>query len=215
MFKHQLFETTPIVGILRNYAPQAVEKILSLYHEAGLNTIEITMNTEGATEMIRSAVSKFGDVLNIGAGTVVTDEDLEKAVNAGATFIVTPVMEEEVIKKAVALKVPIFPGAFTPTEINKAWRAGGSMIKVFPATFFGPDYFKEIKAPLNKIKLMATGGVTLSNLPEFFQKGADAVAMGSHLFPKNLIEEEKWGELRDLFIEIKKIYDNYKSLSRK
>jgi 2-dehydro-3-deoxyphosphogluconate aldolase / (4S)-4-hydroxy-2-oxoglutarate aldolase len=215
MFKQEIFEETPIVGILRNYSPQAVDKILSLYHEAGLNTIEITMNTPGAAEMIKSAVSRFGDVLNIGAGTVITEDDLEVAVGAGATFIVTPVMEEDVIRKAVAIKVPIFPGAFTPTEINKAWRAGGSMIKVFPATFFGPEYFKEVKAPLDKIKLMATGGVNLKNLPEFFQKGADAVAMGSQLFPKGVIEAEKWGELRDLFLEVKKIYDNYKSQSKK
>jgi 2-dehydro-3-deoxyphosphogluconate aldolase / (4S)-4-hydroxy-2-oxoglutarate aldolase len=215
MFKQEIFEETPIVGILRNYSPQAVDKILSLYHEAGLNTIEITMNTPGAAEMIKSAVSRFGDVLNIGAGTVITEDDLEVAVGAGATFIVTPVMEEEVIRKAVAIKVPIFPGAFTPTEINKASRAGGSMIKVFPATFFGPEYFKEVKAPLDKIKLMATGGVNLKNLPEFFQKGADAVAMGSQLFPKGVIEAEKWGELRDLFLEVKKIYDNYKSQSKK
>lgn len=215
MFKQDLFEKTPIVGILRNYSPKAVEHILSLYLEAGLSTIEITMNTQGAAEMILSAVNTFGDNLNIGAGTVVTEDDFNFAVQAGATFIVTPVTEEDIIRKAVALNIPIFPGAFTPTEINKAWRAGGSMVKVFPATFFGPDYFKEVKAPLNNIKLMATGGVTLKNLPDFFQKGADAVAMGTQLFPKDLIEAERWGELRDLFIEVKKIYDNYKSQSKK
>lgn len=210
MFSWNLYNDAPIVGILRGYSEESVLKIMPLYQQAGLTTIEITMNTVSASQIIRSAVDHYGGKLNIGAGTVITEEDFDKAVQAGASFIVTPVINEAVIKKAVDSGITIFPGAFTPTEVYKAWSLGVSMVKVFPTTFFGADYIKELKAPLNNIKLLATGGVTIENLVDFFGKGSDGVGMGSQLFPKELIQNERWDDLQDVFKRVKRTYKSFK-----
>jgi 2-dehydro-3-deoxyphosphogluconate aldolase/(4S)-4-hydroxy-2-oxoglutarate aldolase len=97
--------------------------------------------------------------------------------------------------------VPVFPGAFTPTEIYEAWSLGASMVKVFPATSLGPGYIKDLKAPLSQIKLLPTGGVTLSNLADFFGAGADGVGIGSQLFDKRLIQDKNWTGLKAHFQE--------------
>ncbi|HYG38425.1 MAG TPA: bifunctional 4-hydroxy-2-oxoglutarate aldolase/2-dehydro-3-deoxy-phosphogluconate aldolase [Cytophagales bacterium] len=210
MFSWQRYHKTPIVGILRGFSEDAVMKLMPLYKKAGLTTIEITMNTSGATKIIRAAVDAFGHDINIGAGTVITLEDYSKAVDSGASFIVTPVLNEMVVKKAVSENIPIFPGAFTPTEVYHAWSLGVSMVKVFPTTFFGADYIKELKAPLNNIKLLATGGVTMENMVEFFSKGSDGVGMASQLFPKDLIQNERWDELLDVFKLVEGTYRSFK-----
>jgi len=173
-----------------------IKNILSVYAEAGLSTIEITMNTEGAAEMIEFIASNFSGKLNIGAGTVCTQAELDSALNAGAQFIVTPVVNQKIIEGCVKAGIPIFPGAFTPTEIYNAWDMGAYMVKVFPATQMGPSYIKEVKAPLNKIKLVPTGGITLDNIEAFKNAGADGYGLGSSLFDKKLIEQENWSGLK-------------------
>jgi 2-dehydro-3-deoxyphosphogluconate aldolase/(4S)-4-hydroxy-2-oxoglutarate aldolase len=117
MFSWIKFEKVPIVGIIRNISSDAFERILPLYAQVGFTTIEVTMNTLGAESMIRKAKAVFGDSINIGAGTVCNLSDLQKALDAGADFIVTPIVVADVILKCVANDVPVFPGAFSPTEI--------------------------------------------------------------------------------------------------
>jgi 2-dehydro-3-deoxyphosphogluconate aldolase/(4S)-4-hydroxy-2-oxoglutarate aldolase len=136
-----------------------MEKIAALFFENGFTTLEVTMNSPGAADMIRKLSTDYEDRLNIGAGTVCTIADLNEALAAGASFIVTPVLVEEVIIAAVERNVPIFPGAYTPSEIYRAWSLGASMIKVFPATKLGPEYIKDVLAPLPQIRLLPTGGV--------------------------------------------------------
>jgi 2-dehydro-3-deoxyphosphogluconate aldolase/(4S)-4-hydroxy-2-oxoglutarate aldolase len=172
-----------------------------LYAEAGLTTLEVTLNTAGAPALIRLLVQEFGGTLNIGAGTVCTPEQLDQALNAGAQFIVTPILDEAVIAGCVAAQVPVFPGAYTPTEIYKAWQLGASLVKVFPATKLGPGYIKEILAPLDHLKLLPTGGVSIDNFTQFLQAGATGVGIGSQLFPKNLLENEQWDSLRQLYTD--------------
>lgn len=212
MFSWDLYNQAPIVGILRGYTEQQVDKIMSLYKDSGLTTIEITMNTARAAEIIETSVKNYGDKLNIGAGTVITLSDLDKAIAAGASFIVTPIVNEEVILKCVEQYIPIFPGAFTPTEVYKAWSLGASMVKVFPTTFLGPDYIKELKAPLSEVKMLATGGVTLQNMIEFFTKGASGVAMAGQLFPKEKIEKEEWQQISDGFKQVHRIFQSIKKI---
>ena len=178
--------------------------ILPIYREAGLTTIEITMNTPDAEKMIRYAVENEQQGLNIGAGTVCTKDDLKKALEAGAQFIVTPILDKKVVKACVKNETPIFPGAFTPSEIYKAWSLGASMVKVFPATQMGPSYIKELKAPLNQLKLLPTGGVSLDNMAEFFNAGADGVGMGGQLLDKKLIQEKEWDKLKTHFSQFTK-----------
>ena len=203
-FLWHLFQKCPIVGIIRHISTEDVGQILPIYQAAGLTTVEITMNTPGAETMIREARNQYSDTLNVGAGTVCSEADLEQALAAGAQFIVTPVINKKVIKTCVIKGVPIFPGAFTPSEIYKAWSLGASMVKVFPTTQLGPAYIRDIKAPLNQIKLLPTGGITLQNMGDFLKAGADGFGIGSHLFDKQLIEGKDWDGLSthfQLFIE--------------
>ena len=201
-FSWDLYNKAPIVGIIRNIPIQTVLKIAKAYTEAGLFTIEVTMNTEGVSEIIKALRSEF-PTLNVGAGTVCTKEDLNNAIEAGAQFIVTPIIDEEIIKEAVAKKIPIFPGAYTPSEIYKAWTLGASAVKVFPATQLGTQYIKDVLAPLNNIKLLPTGGVSIENIKSFFQAGAVGAGMGSSLLNKYLIQKEDFEGLKNHFLKIK------------
>ncbi|GGZ40125.1 2-dehydro-3-deoxy-phosphogluconate aldolase [Echinicola pacifica] len=188
-FSWEKFYEAPIIGIVRGMAPSLLTDITRVYSQSGLTTLEITMNSPSAAEMIHLLRQTFPD-LNIGAGTVCTMEDLDIAIDSGAQFIVTPIVDKAVIQQCVALKIPVFAGAFTPTEIHLAWSAGASAVKVFPATQLGTTYIRDILAPLNQIKLLPTGGVDASNIRSFFAAGAIGVGMGSSLFDKKLIEME-------------------------
>ncbi|TLV02940.1 bifunctional 4-hydroxy-2-oxoglutarate aldolase/2-dehydro-3-deoxy-phosphogluconate aldolase [Dyadobacter luticola] len=198
-FSEALFAKAPLVGIIRNVALEDLKQILPIFREVGLTTVEITMNTAGATEMIRYAIENEGEGLNIGAGTVCTKDDLDAALEAGAQFIVTPVISKKVIKSCVKKNIPIFPGAFTPTEIYNAWTLGATMVKIYPATSLGPEYIKDLKAPMNQLKLLPTGGVSLENMSAFLKAGANGLGIGGQLFDKKLIQEKNWDELRSHF----------------
>jgi len=124
-------------------------------------------------------------------------KSLEIAMDAGATFIVTPVLVEDVMKHCVKNKIPVFPGALTPKEIYDAWNAGATMVKVFPAGVFGPEYFKEIKGPFNDIELLACGGVTPSNMKEYFSSGASAVSFGAGVFKKEWILDKNFKNIEE------------------
>lgn len=194
-FSWDSFNAVPIIGIIRNLSFEIVEKILPVCITSGLTSIEITMNTPFADEIIKFATQKYEGRLNIGAGTVCNNQDLKLALDAGAQFIVTPILDAEVVKTCVSSNIPVFPGAFTPTEIYQAWKLGASMVKVYPATSLGPEYIRDVKAPLNQIKLMPTGGINLDNIQAFMKAGADGFGIGSQLFDKNMINNEDWDGL--------------------
>ena len=203
-FSWQKFDDIPVIGILRNFPRQQVEMLAALYYEAGLTTLEITMNSPEAAATLATLVKTFSGRLNIGAGTVCTRGDLDCALDAGAGFIVTPILDKGVIKACLKKKIPVFPGAYTPTEIYKAWSLGASMVKVFPATELGPGYIKEVLAPLNQLQLLPTGGIGLHNFRDFLRAGAKGVGMGSQLFPRELIGAGRWEELGTLFSDFVK-----------
>ena len=178
------FEKKPFLGILRGIDTGVLEPLLDTVISSGLETIEVTMNTANASELIRRAVEISKGRLVIGAGTVLGVDSLKQALDAGATFIVSPVLIKEVVEHCVKNKIPVFPGALTPQEIYNAWQAGATMVKVFPAKLFGPSYFREVKAPLGETKLLACGGVNKDNIKEYFSNGADAIAFGASVFKK-------------------------------
>lgn len=188
-FSWALFDKLPIVGIIRNLSVEEINFVLPIYKEAGFTTIEITLNTQEALSVIQTLAKQYKGELNIGAGTVCTVNDLTDAVNAGANFIVTPILQVEVVKKCVSMDIPIFPGAFTPTEIYEAWDLGASMVKLYPASVVGPAYVSAVLAPLNKVKLMPTGGIHLSNMLAFMKAGSAALGVGSELFDKIIIQK--------------------------
>ncbi|MBX2843821.1 MAG: bifunctional 4-hydroxy-2-oxoglutarate aldolase/2-dehydro-3-deoxy-phosphogluconate aldolase [Flammeovirgaceae bacterium] len=210
-FSWKLFDKLPIIGILRNYTQEQIFNILPVYKEAGFYNVEITMNTPDAVELIRYASKNFGRNLNVGAGTVCNTKELEAALKAGAQFIVSPVVEEELIQDCVDRKIPVFPGAFTPTEIYQAWTFGASMVKVFPATKLGLTYIKEVKAPLDQIKLLPTGGVDLENFIEFLEAGSSGLGMGGNLFKKEFIQKNDWDGLKNHLKQFVDTYNEYKS----
>lgn len=191
----QRFEKMPVIGIARNIPTEALLSILPHYVAAGLQSVEITMNSPGAEKAIQEAVKQFGAVLNIGAGTVCSVEDFDKALNAGATFIVTPIVDEAIINASRQSALPIFTGALTPTEIYKAWRAGSDMVKLFPASSVTTGFIKDILGPFPDIKLVPTGGIDLENGVSFLNAGAAGIAMGSQLFGKTFVREKNWEAL--------------------
>lgn len=200
-YNESLFNKMPVVGIMRNIPLDIIEEILPYYKEAGFTNIEITMNSENSEGTIKYLSQNHED-LNIGAGTVCNMEDLMRAVNVGASFIVTPILHVEVMKYCTENEIPIFPGAFTPLEIYNASNLGATAVKIFPATQLGASYIKDVLAPLNKMKLLPTGGVTVDNIESFFKAGAIGVGMGSSLFDKDLIESKNYKGLLNHFKEI-------------
>jgi len=192
-----MFRELPVVGILRGFDTSVVERLARASIEGGLRNLEITMNSQGAEETIRMAVHHFEGRCNVGAGTVVTMDDLERALSAGAGFIVTPVVVPDVIRECVARGVPVMPGALTPTEVWEAWRLGADLVKIFPADQLGPAHIKALKGPFPKIPLMPTGGVTVETLPGFRKAGADAFGVGGPLFDATRAEAEDWEWFRE------------------
>ncbi len=204
-FNWDVFHEIPIIGIMRNIPLEVVKSILPLYKQAGLSTLEITLNSPDAEESIRYAIANYPD-LNIGVGTVCSLSDLDDALAYGAQFIVTPIVSKKVIKACKSKGIPIFSGGLSPTEIYKAWKAGADMVKIFPATALGPNFIKDIKGPFNHIKLLPTGGVSINNIKEFHDAGASGFGIGSPLFNKKYIEDKNWVSLKAHFEDfVKKI----------
>lgn len=190
------FRKLPIMGIVRGARADIIDRLTDVVIEAGLKTIEITMNTPAAVEQIRRMNKAAQGELMIGAGTVLSFNEAQKAIDAGASFIVSPVLVPDVVKFCKRKKIPVFPGAFTPQEVYDAWQAGATMVKVFPATFFGPSFFKELKGPFNNIELLACGGVNPDNIRSFFSSGASAVSFGESIFKKERLNKKKFSFIK-------------------
>lgn len=169
-----------IVAILRGAAPDAVPEIAGALYEGGIRCLEITLNSMDALLVIERIAALMEGRMLVGAGTVLDAASAGDAISAGAKFIISPILDVETIQKTKQLGAVSIPGAFTPTEIFKAYSSGGDIIKVFPGTS-GPGFIKEIGAPLPFIPLMPTGGVTLQNIQEFLKAGAVAFGIGKSL----------------------------------
>jgi 2-dehydro-3-deoxyphosphogluconate aldolase/(4S)-4-hydroxy-2-oxoglutarate aldolase len=144
---------------------------------AGVRVVEVTLDSPAADASI-ARLRERGDVTVL-AGTVLTPDDVERAVAAGAEACVGPTFAPEVVARCLDLGVPAIPGALTPTEIDAAWRAGAAMVKLFPAAVVGPRYIRDLAGPLGPVPLLATGGVDAENAGAFLGAGAAAVAAGS------------------------------------
>ena len=150
------------------------------------------MTVPGAIDLIRSLAPTMPAGFLLGAGTI-TDAEMAKAViDAGARYVVSPVFRRAVISACHERDVPVMPGCFSPTEILDAHDAGADIIKVFPATMLGPQFLKDVRAPLPQVKLMPTGGVTLDNAGEWIRAGAVAVGLGSALLDAKAIESSRF-----------------------
>ena len=160
--------------------------------QGGIRLIEITWNSaqpEALIEQLRTELPQC----TIGCGTILTRHQLHQAINSGAQFLFSPHVNPTLIRAAVAARVPIVPGALSPTEIVTAWQSGASCVKVFPIQAVGgASYIKSLQGPLGQIPLIPTGGVTLKNAPQLIEAGAIAVGLSGELFPKKLVLEKNW-----------------------
>jgi 2-dehydro-3-deoxyphosphogluconate aldolase/(4S)-4-hydroxy-2-oxoglutarate aldolase len=139
----------------------------------------------------------MGDDIVVGVGSVLKKDTAIEAVNAGAKFVVSPIVKPEIISTARDMGVPVMPGAFTPTEIQAAFEEGADIVKVFPADNLGLQYFKNVIAPMPHLKLMPTGGVSLTNAGDWLEAGACAVGVGSALLDKKALTENNYSKLTE------------------
>ena len=184
----------PIIAILRRPKVDAIRCIEHLLQN-GIRLIEITMDSPGAIEVLKTQGPRMPANTLLGAGTVTTVAEAEAALSSGATFIVTPNINLDVIRTVRNSGVPIMPGALSPTEIWTAANEGAEYVKVFPASAVGPQYFRELRGPFAKVSFMASGGVNLENAAEFIQFGVDALGLGGALIPKSVSEFDQCAEL--------------------
>jgi 2-dehydro-3-deoxyphosphogluconate aldolase / (4S)-4-hydroxy-2-oxoglutarate aldolase len=203
MFKK---DELPFLGILRGISRENISPLVDICKIRGIKYLEVTMNTDGAYELIREMTNVALGEIKIGAGTVLTMKDLQSALDAGAEFIVCPSLVEDIVTTCVREKVPVFPGALTPTEVHKAWNMGASMVKIFPAGLFGPEYFKMLKAPFNSVKLLAVGGINKQNIKFYFENGADAVAFGAGVFIPELLNKSRYADIAKHLDALVRVY---------
>lgn len=192
MMEHKL------VAVIRGARGEDVVSIARALHAGGVHIMEITADTPQVEILIRQVSEEFGDEMIVGAGTVLDPETARASIMAGARFIFSPTVNAETIRMTKRYGVVSIPGAMTPTEILTAYEQGADLIKVFPAGVMGPGYIKDVHGPLPHIPLMPTGGVDLTNVRSYFEKGAVAAGLGSALVnTKQTINEASLKDMTD------------------
>jgi 2-dehydro-3-deoxyphosphogluconate aldolase/(4S)-4-hydroxy-2-oxoglutarate aldolase len=184
-----------IVAIMRHTEASLAIEAADALLRGGVEVVEVTLNTAGATTMIRDLVAHFGDRMVIGAGTVLSPNGVDQALAAGARFVVAPNTDAKVIGLCNQRNVPVVPGAFTPSEVVAAWQLGADLVKVFPVSSVGPRYLRDLRGPLPHIPLVPTGGITADNAADFIRAGAVALGAGSDLVDKAVVDRRDFAEL--------------------
>jgi Entner-Doudoroff aldolase len=184
-----------ICAIVRGTSADSLNRIAKALLDGGVGAIEVAFNTPGAADMIRELKKNFGDSLLIGAGTVLDPENAREAIDAGATFILAPSLNVDVMRICQRYSVLHVPGVASPTEVVRAWENGAQIVKVFPAGALGANYIKQLKGPLSQVEMMAVGGVNLDNIRDFFKAGACSAGIGGELVNKKLVEEGNFEEI--------------------
>ena len=185
-------------GIIAVVRAQRQEQVLPLSEAllaGGVVAIEITMTTPNAIQAIGEAKEKLGGGALIGVGTVLEVETCRAAIQAGAEFVVSPILRPELVGVAHSANRPIMLGAYTPTEAQRAHEAGADFIKIFPADGLGPNYIKALRAPLPHLRIIPTGISKVEDIAEFFKAGCVAVGLGSLLVTRPILQEANWPEL--------------------
>lgn len=188
----------PVVRIERAEDAPELARTLSV---AGLPCIEITFRTDVAAESIRAIRAEVPDVL-VGAGTVVSVDQLDRAIDAGASFIVSPGLQADVVRACLERSVPILPGVYTPTEIIKAMDLGLSVVKLFPASSAGgPAYLRALGGPFPQMRFVPTGGIDLGDLESYLRVPSVVAVGGSWMVPGNLLNTRDWAAVGRLAAE--------------
>jgi len=178
-----------IVAVIRMKDPAKLRAVFDTLADNGIKAIEVTMTVPGAVGLIASLAKSLPSDIILGAGTVIDADNARAVIDAGARFIVSPVFRREVVSVCLERGIVSAPGCFSPTEILDAHQMGADVVKVFPATALGPQYIKDLRAPMPQLRLMPTGGVTLDNAGDWIRAGAVAVGVGSALVDIKAIDE--------------------------
>ena len=197
-------ENEKIVVIVRGVKSDKLIPFAEAMYNGGIRLLEITYSADQKVSdnetaaNIKNLKEHFGEKMYIGAGTVLTPEQVELTKNAGGEFIISPDTNPEVIKRTKELGMVSMPGAFTPSEIRSAYFNGADFVKVFPAVSVGPEYIKAVKAPLSNIKLLAVGGINLNNIAEYIKAGVCGFGIGGNIVNKNMLENNDFDGLTQL-----------------
>lgn len=190
-----------IIAIIRGFEPDVCLRLAEAYERGGINMVEVTFNQKSpetwkdTAAAIKAIKSHFGGSVKVGAGTVLTEEQLRICEDAGGEYMVTPNVNPALIRKCVADGLGAYPGALTPTEAVEAWNAGASAVKIFPAGSLGPGYVKAIMAPLSHIPFLAVGGISPDNVADFIKAGCVGAGVGGNLTNKEWIKAGEWDKI--------------------
>jgi 2-dehydro-3-deoxyphosphogluconate aldolase/(4S)-4-hydroxy-2-oxoglutarate aldolase len=200
----RIVEESKIVTIARKVPHDRLLPAADALIRGGIRLLEVTFDQASPTCLtdtpadIARLGEAFGEKLCVGAGTVITKEQVAAAYEAGARFIVSPNTDPEIIAMAKALGLVTFPGALTPTEILNAYQAGADFVKIFPAETLGLPYIKSVMAPISHVPLVAVGGVNEDNIADFLNLGLKGVGIGSNILKKSYIETKNYDGLAEL-----------------
>lgn len=192
-----------IIAIVRGIPSNRIAGLIDALLEGGISCIEVTYDQsseEGLADTLKSLSlirERFSGRVALGAGTVLSAAQVDKAVAAGAGFILSPNFDPEVVRRTKAAGAVSIPGAFTPSEIVAARNAGADIVKLFPASFGGPAYVKAVRAPLPHIPLSAVGGITPENMGAFFEAGVCSVGVGGNLVSPALVAAGDFGRITE------------------
>lgn len=202
---------TRLVAIIRGMDPEVCVRLAEAYAEGGIRLVEVTFDQSGdpgkTVAAIKAIREGFAGRLHVGAGTVLTADQLQMVIDAGGEFMVTPSTNPMLIRAASAAGLATMPGAFTPTEIVTAHEAGADIVKVFPVRSLGPQYVKDVLAPLKHVRLMAVGGVNPDNAADYLRAGCVGVGASGSLVNKEWIAAGEWSKIA---AEAKRFISNLK-----
>ena len=203
-------EKEKAIAVVRLTETDILEPVIEALYEGGIRLIEITMTVPDAIAQIRKAVDTGADDMIVGVGTVLNAETAAEAIGAGARYVVSPILKDEIIKACKDRNTIVIPGAFTPTEICRAQELGADLVKVFPADVLGMEFFKSVKAPMPELRIIPTGGVSLTNAADWIRAGASAVGIGSALLDKEAIRNRNFDAIRQ---NAEKLKENLESVN--
>ena len=199
-------DKSKITGILRNVKKEDVLKVGEILIKHNIKDFEVTYNTKDSLEIVKMLKKEFPEA-RIGMGTILTVEELKKAEESGAEFILTPSVNEEVLRYSGKNNIDLITGVFSPSEVALALRYGFNYLKLFPAIDLPNSYINNLMGPFDKVEFMAVGGVEKDNITDFFKAGFKSVGMGSSLIKKSYLESKDWEKLEKHVKEIAEIIE--------
>ena len=193
----QKIKSLGLLAVIRGPSVKVTLSMVDALVAGGVTGIEVTYSTPQAEDVVKSLADRYGDEIVLGMGTLTRPEQAEASRQAGASFLVSPICQVELVKAMVDTGLAVITGALTPSEVFQAYELGSDIVKIFPGSLTGPSYIKALRGPFPNIPMMPTGGVSLENIGDWFAAGAVAVGAGSELCPKKLVEAGEFNKISE------------------